>query len=231
MHVADYTTLRLLRAFPAYDSLLSANKNNGQTTMAKIGRVSRRRFLKSSGAFTGAALLRTSVPALLAITQAACSAKQANTAFKILGANEAAEFAAIAARIIPTTDTPGAAEAGVIHFFDNAFASEMSNSLAAARAGLAEFNAALNESRSNATPFSALAADEQDAYLASRESSSFFELCWTMTMFGFFSMSKYGGNEGHLSWDLIGFDGNHGGWEYPFGHYDAEYSRETADGE
>ena len=82
--------------------------------------VSRRRFLKSTGAVTGASLFRIGAPSLAAITQAACSARDEEAAFRTLGADEAADFAAIAARIIPTTDTPGATEAGVIWFWDNA---------------------------------------------------------------------------------------------------------------
>ena len=78
-------------------------------------------------------------PALAAITSAACTAEKEATAFLVLGAEEATDFAAIAARIIPTTDTPGAAEAGVIHFFDNAFADAMSEQHADAQNGLAEF--------------------------------------------------------------------------------------------
>lgn len=193
--------------------------------------VSRRQFLKSSGTLSGVTLLRVGAPAVIAITEAACTAKQNNAAYKVLGAEEAAEFAAIAARIIPTTDTPGAAEAGVIHFFDNAFAAEMSEMLGAAREGLAEFNAALGDARPGTSRFSALAREEKDAYLATWESSGFFELCRMMTMFGFFAMSKYGGNKDHVSWDLIGFEGNHGAWEYPFGYYDAEYTREQPGGE
>jgi len=188
--------------------------------------VSRRQFLKSSGTLSGVTLLRIGAPAVIAITEAACTAKQNNAAYKVLGAEEAAEFAAIAARIIPTTDTPGAAEAGVIHFFDNAFATEMSEMLGAAREGLAEFNVALGDARPGMSRFSTLTPEEQDAYLATWESSGFFELCRMMTMFGFFAMSKYGGNKDHVSWDLIGFEGNHGAWEYPFGYYDAEYTRE-----
>ena len=44
-------------------------------------------------------------------------------------------------------------------------------------------------------------------------------------------MEKHGGNKEHVSWDLIGFDGHHGAWVPPFGHYDAEYGSETTDGE
>lgn len=199
--------------------------------MNKSKNVSRRHFLKSTGTLTSAALLRIGAPSLAAITQAACTARDQQATFAVLGTDEAADFAAIAARLIPTTETPGATEAGVIHFFDNAFAAEMSDMLSGAREGLAAFSAALASSHTKTEKFAALNADEQDAFLASRESSDFFELCWTMTIFGFFSMSKYGGNKEHLGWDLIDFEGNHGAWEYPFGHYDAEYAKEHSSGE
>lgn len=197
----------------------------------KDNKVSRRQFLKSSSALTGASLLRIGAPSMIALTQAACTAKREQAAYKVLTAEEAADFAAIAARIIPTTDTPGATEAGVIYFFDNAFAAEMSKALSSARAGLAEFNRALTDTYPGAAGFPALATGEQDAFLASRESSQFFDLCRAMTIFGFFSMSKYGGNKDYTSWDLIGFEGNHGAWDYPFGFYDAEHAKAHSRGD
>lgn len=193
--------------------------------------VSRRRFLKSSGSLSGAALLRLGAPSLVAISQAACTARDEQRAFVVLGEREAADFAAIAARLIPTTDTPGATEAGVVHFFDNAFGAEMSALLTSARDGLTAFNEALAASHPDIRSFAALDSGEQDDFLLSQETSDFFKLCWEMTIVGFFSMSKYGGNKDHISWDLIGFEGNQGAWEYPFGHYDAEYAKEQADGE
>ena len=192
--------------------------------------VSRRQFLQTAGSLSGAAYLRLTGPALIAIVESACSAKQQASTYQVLGQAEAADFAAIAARIIPTTDTPGATEAGVIHFFDNAFAAEMSDQFEAAREGLAEFNTSLKGANASTGHFSELTEDEQDAYLAERDSSDFFNLVWIMTIFGFFSMSNYGGNKDHLSWDLIGFEGHHGGWQYPFGYYDAEYMEKNRDG-
>ena len=193
--------------------------------------VTRRRFLKSSGALSAASLLRIGAPSLLAITQAACTAKDEAAAFKVLGEQEAADFAAIAARIIPTTDTPGATEAGVIYFFDNALAAEMSWALEKMRTGLGTLNAKLAENYAGTGWFSELSENDQDAVLSANEATEFFELCWLMTMFGFFSMSKHGGNRDHVAWDLIGFEGHHGAWEYPFGYYDAEYAMESERGE
>jgi len=192
--------------------------------------VSRRSFLQLAGALSTTSYLRLSGAALATIAQSACSAEQESSAFLTLGADEARDFAAIAARIIPTTETPGATEAGVIHFFDNAFAGEMSGDLSTARAGLADFNAALAES-GHSGRFDELTEDAQDDFLRSHEAGDFFGLVREMTLFGFFAMSSYGGNKDHVGWDLIGFEGHHGAWSYPFGHYDAEYTKENSHGE
>lgn len=189
-------------------------------------RLSRRGFLRSSTVLGGAALLRLSAPALGGLAQAACSAAERDAAFVVLAADEAADFAAIAARIIPTTDTPGATEAAVVHFFDQAFADAMQGSLAFARDGLAELN-----QRQDGARFAALDDAAQDRALQGIETTPFFELMRVMTIFGFFAMASYGGNRDHVGWRLIGFDGHHGAWQYPFGYYDAAVSAETADGD
>jgi gluconate 2-dehydrogenase gamma chain len=193
--------------------------------MTNSAAISRRRFLQSTGAIAGTSLLRIGAPALAAITQAACTARQEDAAFVTLGDADAAGFAAIAARIIPTTATPGATEAGVIYFFDAAFGNQMANALAPATSFLAELNEAAGR------PFAELGPDEQDALLAATEADDRFQLLRVMTIFGFFAMEKYGGNRNHVGWELIGFQGHHGGWEAPFGYYDAEYAKEHAHGE
>lgn len=189
--------------------------------------LSRRGFLQSAGAISGISCLRIAAPVLASIAQAACTAKEAGAPFALLGKEEAADFAAIAARIIPTTDTPGATEAGVIYFFDRAFAEERSGSLKLARNGLDELTATLR----NGTRFADLDAVKQDAVLGTIENSAFFKLVREMTLFGFFAMSSYGGNKENVAWDLIGFEGHNDGWEYPFGYYDAEVHGGSVDGE
>lgn len=193
--------------------------------------LSRRRFLQSASSLAGASYLKLMSPAVVAITQAACSAKVENAPFKVLSAQEAADLAAIAARIIPTTDTPGATEAGVIYFFDNAFESELRDQLDAVREWLPQFNTALGKTHPGVTTLGDLGESEQDAFLRTRETTEFFDLIRVMTMFGFFSMPKYGGNRDHVGWDLVGFEGHHGGWEYPFGFYDAAVHGEADHGE
>ena len=179
--------------------------------------LSRRRFLFSASAVTASTFVRLSGAAVAGIVQAACTAKDGAAAFRSLLPDEAADIEAIASRIIPTTDTPGAMEAGVVHFFDNAFAAEMKDKLEDVRTGLVHLNAAVGET----TRFAALSPEAQDARLREIEDSDFFGLVREMTIFGFFAMSKYGGNSNHVGWDLIGFKGHNGAWEYPFGFYDA----------
>ena len=192
--------------------------------------LSRRLFLQSAGALTGSSYLRILAPGIGAISQAACSARDEGAAFTVLGAGEARDIAAIVARIIPTTDTPGATEAGVIYFIDKAFDAEMSGQLDFARGGLAEFNQALN-AKHGETRFDELDEDAQDSFLATQEQTPFFGLMWAMTIFGFFSMPKYGGNRDKVGWELVGFEGDHGPWIYPFGYYDAQVHGENGDGE
>ena len=172
-------------------------------------------------------MLRLSATSLAAISQAACSARDSLSPFEVLGESEAADIAAFAARIIPTTDTPGATEAGVVHFFDRALAGEMSGELGKVREGIG----ALNESIGDAGRFADLSPEQQDEKLREIESSQVFELFRQMTIFGFFAMSKYGGNKDHIGWDLIDFKGHNGGWQYPFGYYDAQVHGSRDDGE
>lgn len=194
--------------------------------MAKPESLSRRQFLQSTSTLTGTAYLKVLVPGVASIAQAACSARDEEAPFAVLGAAEARDFAAIAARIIPTTDTPGANEAGVIYFIDRAFSAEMSGQLEFARQLLSKLNASLGEAR-----FSDLDEYEQDEVLHGQQSSPLFNMMWDLTIFGFFSMPKYGGNRDTVGWDLVGFEGHHGAWTYPFGYYDAQVHEETDDGE
>lgn len=197
-----------------------SNKNN----------VSRRRFLKSTSTLTGASLLRIGAPSLIAITEVACTAMQESAPFVVLDAADAADFAAIAARIMPTTDTPGATEAGVIYFIDRALAAELEGSLDALKTGLADLNTLVAGQGSDKSRFAELDDDAQDELLTSIENGGFFNQLWMITITGFFAMSSYGGNKDNIAWDLIDFEGDHGAWEYPFGHYDAEYAKEKANG-
>jgi gluconate 2-dehydrogenase gamma chain len=216
---------------PETYAIFSRNKKNKVNSMTTKSSLSRRRFLQSTGTITGTSLLRIGAPALIAIAESACTAKQDGAAFVTLGSSAAADLAAIAARIIPTTDTPGATEAGVIHFIDQALGAEMSSSLESTLSDLAVFNVTLAAAHPGAEGLASLADAEQDAFLKTVENGRLFSLVRQMTIFGMFAMSKYGGNKDNVGWQLLNFEGAHGGWQYPFGHYDAEVHGATDLGE
>jgi gluconate 2-dehydrogenase gamma chain len=186
---------------------------------------SRRNFLRGGVALAGGSWLRYTAPGIAALAQAACSAKEDSAAFAILTAKEAIEFEAIAARILPTTESPGAREAGVIWFFDETFGTFNAGNLQFARSGLAEFQAAIG----SGVLFSDLDEAAQDAYLKTQEQTPFFNMIWFMALTGFFGMSKYGGNKNDIGWKLLDVDPGKHAYQSPFGYYDAEYMKEHAD--
>ena len=186
---------------------------------------SRRAFLKSTGALAGSSLFRIGGTSLAAIAQAACSARDDVAALVTLGEDEARDYVAAMARLIPTTDTPGAADAGVIWFWDNVLGNYYGHFLEPVR-GLRDRLLTETDGR-----FADLDAEAQDAALRAIEDDGRFEIWRILTIFGFFAMEKHGGNKDHLSWELVGYKGHHGAWSPPFGHYDAEYAKENADDE
>ena len=200
---------------------LPHNYNDKNGAMTIDANLSRRAFLGSAGSLTTAAWLCLTSPALVGISRSARAARQ-KAAFEVLADGEAADLAAIAARLIPTTETPGATEAGVVWFMDAAFAAAMADRLDEARSGLQTFNRRLSDAYPKASGLADLAAAEQDAFLATQEDSDFFGLVRLMTLFGFLSMEKYGGNRDQVGWKLIHFEGGHHAWQYPFGYYDAQ---------
>ena len=193
--------------------------------------MTRRLFLGGTGSLAGSSLVRGGMPALLAATQAACSAKEAGAAFENITPAEAREIVAISSRIFPTTDSPGASEAGVVYFFDKAFGSFLAESRDTARELLAEFEAGIPGRYPGAARLSDLEESEQDDYLKANEDTQFFFMARFLTLAGVFAMSSWGGNRDDIGWKHIGMDGPPHAWAPPFGHYDAEFAQEPRDGE
>jgi gluconate 2-dehydrogenase gamma chain len=142
---------------------------------------------------------------------------------------EAADVEAVAAQIIPTDDTPGAREAGVVHFIDRALATFLSPLAADYRAQLAAFQAACRVRHPDAAAFASLAPAQQIEFLTSVERTPFFDTTRLLTILGLFSMPGYGGNRDGVGWKLIGFDDQHA-FQPPFGHYDRDYPGFVVDG-
>ncbi len=184
--------------------------------------LSRRKFMSDSVALARGSLLALSMPAILTACRESQEARSAGSDFQTLNEDEALELAAVAARIIPTDETPGANEAGVIYFIDNVLSDPVREEvLAQLRNGLGEmqFEVATDY---GASYFHELNETQQDELLTKIESTPFFQTTWYLTLAGMFSMPMYGGNRDGIGDQIIGME-NRAAWAPPFGAYDADY--------
>jgi gluconate 2-dehydrogenase gamma chain len=184
----------------------------------------RRDFLRATGAAFGTSWLMANLPLFASTAVAARQAQAAGKGFVHLAAEEAADLEAIAARIVPTDETPGAREAGVIWFIDLALGGFVASKAGVLREGLASLNRAVAAAHGKPR-FASLAPREQDQVLATVDTTPFFEDIRLLTLAGLLTLPEYGGNRDHLGWKLIGFEHRHA-WTPPFGYYDAEATRE-----
>src|ERR1051326_2532707 len=126
----------------------------------------------------------------------------------------------------PSSDdgTPGAKEAGVIHFIDKSLSTFAAPQKDGVIKGLDDLNQKCAAKWPGTTAFAALAPAQQDEMLKEIEKTPFFGQCRFMTIVGMFSNPSYGGNQDQAGWKLIGFQA-HGIYQPPFGWYDAEAAR------
>jgi gluconate 2-dehydrogenase gamma chain len=130
---------------------------------------------------------------------------------------------AIAGRIMPATDTPGAIEAGSADYIDIALANPYKSQLAHYQRALAELEkhcgAALGKS------FTVLDEHQQDDVLEQldagkiaevNDGKQFFELIRRHVLEGFFCEPHYGGNKDMIGWKLVGFPGQQYGYPDPY---------------
>ena len=184
--------------------------------------LSRRTFLGSVGGVVRSSAIVLTMPMLLAACNRAEQARLGGEKFQTLAEEEAEELEAIAARIIPTTDTPGAKEAGVIYFMDNVLGDKREQELSLLLKGLIELKANVALTFGVAY-FHQLEEAQQDQALIEIEGTVFFDTIRYLTIAGMFSLPEYGGNRDYVGYDLIQFDNQHV-WQPPFGYYDADYA-------
>jgi gluconate 2-dehydrogenase gamma chain len=136
-------------------------------------------------------------------------------------AEEAVDFEAVAAQIVPTDETPGAREARVVRFADRALATIFPESQTQFRADLKQLADFVELRGTRTRAFATLHPDRQLALLAEfqRSHTPVFGRFRQMTMRGMFSHPVHGGNFQKIGWRLIGFD-DPGSWSPPFGYYD-----------
>ena len=206
--------------------------------------VSRRSFLARGFTGLSAAWASAHWPALLAAATHAHQAAKSAVApkFEFFTADEAKEIDAITSRIIPTDDTPGAHEAGVVYFIDRGLTTFSVDDQKTYREGLPELQAGVTEMFPGSARFSALTPEQQDEVLRSFDESesqkagrpaarnlrrrpggrTFFEIIRQHTIVGFLIDPDYGGNRDGAGWKVIGRDREHM-FQPPFGYYDKGY--------
>jgi gluconate 2-dehydrogenase gamma chain len=205
--------------------------------------VNRRNFLALSAAGLSAAWLTSQWPAMISASSHAhaSAANPGGAKFEFFKPEEAVEVEAIASRIIPSDETPGAKEAGVVYFIDRALVTFASDSQAAYREGLEQVQTILTEKFSGTKKFSAATADQQDAVLEALSNSKprmtanrrnrpnsasqpFFETMRYHTIAGFLidPDSDRRGNKDGVGWKVIGRENSHI-FQAPFGDLDKNY--------
>ncbi len=178
--------------------------------------LSRRAFLARTS------IIALSVPMILSASTQARAAQAQQAEFTTLSTEEAAEFAAIAARIIPSDETPGATEAGAVYFMDTVLGGSHKDYLPNMQDGLLSLQA-LAQSRYSSATFHNLTVQQQDLLLTEIEDDAFFRNMRFMTIAGTFTLPEYGGNRDEIGWKMIGFEDRHM-WMPPYGFYDADYA-------
>jgi gluconate 2-dehydrogenase gamma chain len=186
----------------------------------------RRAFLGQTGAAFGGSWITMTLPAILATASAASAARADDQAFRVLSPSEATEFEAIAAQIIPSGDTPGATEAGVIWFIDRALADLEPTALEPLREGLLGLQVDIRETYA-AESFASLDNARQIEVLRGIDDTPFFDTLRFLTIAGMFCNPSQGGNRDGVGWKLIGFEGPLP-TQPPFGYYDADYAKRGA---
>ena len=149
---------------------------------------------------------------------------QAQPAFSVFTREQAAEIEAFASRIIPTDDTPGAREAGVVYFIDRGLATWARDQAPGFTEGLTKLQRDVGAKFRGQTRLSALTPAEQDEVLKSIENTRFFGQMRFATIAGMFSLPSYGGNREFAGWKLVGQESALE-FKAPFGWYDQPANR------
>ncbi|MGH7875984.1 MAG: gluconate 2-dehydrogenase subunit 3 family protein [Candidatus Binatia bacterium] len=144
---------------------------------------------------------------------------QAVEKLTVLTPGEAETMAAIAERIFPTTDTPGAVEIGALRYIDMALAGDYAALVPLYRQGLRSINRYAS-SRYRAR-FAELTDEQKDAVLIDFETAQvpgcknaaeFFETVRYHVLEGVFCEPQYGGNKNMTGWRLVNFPGQQFGY-------------------
>lgn len=130
---------------------------------------------------------------------------------------EAALVIDLCEQIIPRDDTPGATDAGVIHFIDRQLATRLARHRKTYRQGLQAFAQTCVVVQKQ--PFMQLPVEKKIAFMRQVEAgkvpadtwqgeapATFFRLLVSHTMQGFYGSPQHGGNRDYVSYKMLGLD-------------------------
>lgn len=183
--------------------------------------LSRRAFFNSLTGAAGKSIIVLSMPTILHACRDARQARFKGQDLQTLTEEEANEFGAIAARIIPITTTAGAREAGVVYFMDNVLGDKREKELSVLREGLSELQETIIIDYET-TFFHLLSEALQDQLINGIQETSFFHTLRYLTVAGMFSLPEYGGNRDLVGYEIIGYQ-NQAAWAPPYSFYDADF--------
>lgn len=183
---------------------------------------SRREFLADSRR-AAVGLLALQLPWVATLVSCAREDARNGDPYITLTPAEGRAMRAFAAQIIPSDDgTPGADEAGAVHFVDRALESPFfADSLPAIRAGLADLDARARALRTR--DFASLGRSEQLVIMHQIERDPFFTVARMLVVIGTFADPSYGGNRDRVGWTIVGID-HRPSYSAPYGWYDAQAS-------
>ena len=135
--------------------------------------------------------------------------------------DQAREFDAISAQIVPTDETPGAREAHVVRFVDRFLGTVAKNEQPRMQELFKLLGDAVEKKTPGSRSFAALNDADQIALLTDRETSqrNAFNNLLDYTMLGMFAHPMHGGNFNKVGWKLIGYQDRYA-WAPPFGYDD-----------
>jgi gluconate 2-dehydrogenase gamma chain len=180
-----------VKTFPEMNSNLVSDPNDSLIT--------RREAIRRTAMMLGVAL----TPSLLSgVLQAQTAASAGNAAPRFLSAGQFAITGAIAERILPKSDTPGARDVGVPAFLDLMYGQYMTaEEKIVFAAGLADIDSLSQTTAQRG--FAQLSPAQQDAVLtkvavaAQNQEKTFFHLIKELTLLGYFTSERIGKNVLH----------------------------------
>ncbi len=132
---------------------------------------------------------------------------------RVFGSREWRTIEAIASRILPSDDGPGAREAGVVGFIDRQLATGPLSGLGPVLNELAK-RIELYARKVHGRSYADLGAEEQDAMVAKLRTADLslslperqlYEVLHTLTLEGFLSDPSHGGNVDQIGWQYVRF--------------------------